>query len=150
MSKSYCNLLYHLVFSTKERRPYLHHETRERVYEYIGGVIRKKEGIVLCVGGTDDHVHILAKLRQDEAVSDVLRDIKAGSSGWVHDTFEKLSDFSWQEGYGAFSVSQSQVEKVSQYIQTQEEHHKRVTFKEEFVALLEAHEVEYDERYIWR
>lgn len=149
MSKSYCNLLYHIVFSTKDRTPWLKSEIRSRVHLYLGGSIKQEEGIALLVGGAEEHIHILAKLRQDKAISDVLRDIKANSSGWVHETFEGLSAFSWQAGYGAFTVSQSQVERVRSYIAGKEEHHKKVSFKDEFVALLKAHRVEYDGRYLW-
>jgi len=92
---------------------------------------------------------MLAKLRQDKAFSDVLHAIKANSSGWIHQTFPKLRSFAWQSGYGAFTVSQSQIERVQRYIANQQKHHQRVSFKEEFIALLEAHGVEYDERYLW-
>jgi putative transposase len=149
MSKSYCNLIYHLVFSTKDRHPWLRNDIRTRTYEYLGGAIRDEGGIALVVGGTTDHVHILAKLRQDKAVSGVLRDIKSNSSGWIHRTFAKLPQFGWQAGYGGFSVSASQVEKVRQYVVKQEEHHKTQSFKEEYIALLDAHGIEYDERYLW-
>ncbi len=149
MAQSYCNLIYHIVFSTKERQPWLHDESRTRTNEYLGGSIRKQGGVALIVGGTSDHVHILAKLRQDKTVADVLRDIKCNSSGWVHKTFSWLHEFGWQAGYGAFTVSASQIEKVRQYIANQQEHHRTRSFKEEFIALLDAHGVEYDERYLW-
>ena len=150
MAKSFCNLLYHLVFSTKGRRPYLSHpEIRSRVHEYLGGAIRGEGGIALAINGMPDHVHVLAKLRQTTAVADVLRQIKANSSGWIHQTFPDLRDFAWQEGYGAFTVSVSQVTPVRSYIENQARHHRARTFQEEFLALLDAHEVEYDERYVW-
>lgn len=101
------------------------------------------------VNGTEDHIHILAKLRQDKALSDVLRAIKANSSGWIHKTFPGLSAFAWQKGYGAFTVSTSQIEKAQRYIENQATHHQKVSFKEEYVALLKAHGIEYDERYLW-
>ena len=149
MSKSYCNLLYHIVFSTKDREPWLRPEMGPRVHQYLGGAIRDEGGIALAVNGTADHVHILAKLRQDKAVSDVLRAIKANSSGWIHDTFRDRIAFHWQSGYGAFTVSQSQVERVRGYVLNQEEHHRIVSYQEEFVALLKAHGLEFDERYLW-
>ncbi|MCF6285749.1 MAG: transposase [Candidatus Hydrogenedentes bacterium] len=96
-----------------------------------------------------DHVHILAKLRQDISLSDVLRDTKSNSSGWVHDTFPGYEEFAWQRGYGAFTVSASHINVVERYILNQEEHHKEMTFQEEFIGLLEKHSVEYNERYLW-
>ena len=149
MAHSYTQLLYHLVFSTKERQPWLDGDIGPRVHAYLGGAIRDEGGVALLVNGMPDHVHILARLRQDKAVSAVLRDIKANSSGWIHRTLPELRSFAWQGGYGAFTVSQSQAERVRRYIEGQEEHHRKYTFKEELVALLKAHGIEYDERYLW-
>ena len=149
MGHSYTNLLYHIVFSTKDRRVWLDEETSPRLYDYLGGAIRSEGGIAIIINGCNDHVHILAKLRQDKAVADVLRSMKANSSAWIHRTFSRSADFAWQGGYGAFTVSESQVEKVRQYIANQQTHHQRVSFREEFIALLSAHGIEYDERYLW-
>jgi REP-associated tyrosine transposase len=149
MGHSYTNLLYHMVFSTKDRYPWLDPETSTRLYDYLGGALRSEGGVSLSMNGCPDHIHILAKLRQDKAVSEVIRGIKANSSAWIHREFPKLRGFAWQKGYGAFSVSQSQVKKVQRYIASQQVHHQRVSFKEEFVALLIAHEIEYDEKYLW-
>ena len=149
MAHSYTNLLYHIVFSTKGRETWLSEAMSPRLYEYLGGAIRSEGGIALAINGWLDHVHILAKLRQDKRVSDVLRDLKANSSGWIHREFVGLRGFAWQRGYGAFTVSQSQVEGVKRYIANQKVHHQTVSFKEEFLALLKAHGIEYDERYIW-
>ena len=146
---SYTNLLYHLVFSTKRREPWLNAELRPRLCEYLGGGIRAEKGIALAINSMPDHVHILAKLRQDKAVSDILRGIKANSSGWIHRTFPELKGFAWQEGYGAFTVSHSQVDRVREYIRDQEKHHQRSTFQEEFLRLLKAHGIEFDEKYLW-
>jgi len=143
VAKSYCNLLYHIVFSTKGREPWLEADIRPRCHEYLGGAIRSEGGVALIVGGTADHVHILAKLRQDKAVADVVRDIKANSSGWFHRTFRRTA-FAWQAGYGAFSVSFSQLETVRAYIERQAEHHRRADFTKEYVALLTRNGVEYD------
>ena len=149
MGHSYTNLLFHIVFSTKERQPWLDQDLSSRVYDYLGGAIRSEGGTSISINGCADHIHVLAKLRQDKAVSEALRGIKANSSGWIHRTFRPLRAFAWQIGYGAFTVSQSQVDKVKLYIANQQTHHQRVSFKEEFIALLQAHEVEYDERYLW-
>ena len=131
MSKSYTNLLYHIVFSTRERRPLITPERRPRLYEYIGGIIRNLGGISLATGGIDDHLHVLSKLRPDKALSAVLRDLKSNSSGWMHNVFPHLGDFSWQNGYGAFTVSTSQVPAVSKYIANQERHHMKLSFQGE-------------------
>lgn len=148
MGQSYTNLLYHIVFSMKDRKPLITAEVRSRLYEYIGGTIRGLGGVMLAIGGMEDHAHVLTKLRPDKSVSDVLRDLKANSSGWMHDVFPALKDFSWQRGYGAFTVSASQVEKVRQYIANQEEHHRKQDFREEFIGLLRKNGIEFDERYL--
>lgn len=149
MSRSYTNLVYHLVFSTKERRPLITPDREDRLYDYIGGVIRGLGGVSLGVNGMPDHVHVLAKLRPDKAVSDILRDMKANSSGWLHDVFPELSDFAWQRGYGAFSVSASQVPMVQNYIADQKVHHNGRSFEDEFVGLLQKNGVDFDPQYLW-
>jgi REP element-mobilizing transposase RayT len=148
MGSSYCNLLYHIVFSTKRREPWLTAEICSRTHEYLGGAIRNEEGIAMIINGTADHVHILAKLRQDKAISKLIGELKANSSGWISRTFEDCAGFAWQEGYGAFTVSQSQLFKVHRYIEKQEEHHRCVSFLEEFKVLLKAHDLPFDERYL--
>ena len=119
MPDSYTNLLYHLVFSTKDRRPLITPDYEIRLYDYIGGTVRKLGGISLALNGTADHVNLLTKLRPDRALSDVLRELKASATGWMHDVFATLKNFSWQRGYGAFTVGQSQVDSVREYIETQ-------------------------------
>jgi putative transposase len=148
MSSSYCNLLYHIVFSTKRREPWLTPEIRARTHQYLGGAIRDEEGITMIINGTADHVHILAKLRQDKAISKLIGELKANSSGWISRTFEGAAGFAWQEGYGAFTVSESMAPKVRRYIERQEEHHRSVSFLEEFKVLLKAHGLPFDERYL--
>jgi len=148
MSDSYTNLLYHIVFSTKERRPLITPEYEVRLYDYVGGMIRKVGGISLELNGTSDHIHLLAKLRPDRALSDVLRDLKANATGWMHDVFPSLRNFSWQRGYGAFTVSQASVAAVRQYIARQKEHHRKISFRDEFIQFLEENDIAYDERFI--
>ncbi len=148
MSDSYTNLLYHIVFSTKDRRPPITPEHELRLYDYIGGTLRRAGGISLEINGTEDHVHLLAKLRPTRALSDVLRDLKANATRWMHDVFPSLKNFCWQRGYGAFTVSQSNVEEVRQYIVRQKEHHQKITFRDEFIQFLHANGIEYDERFI--
>ena len=150
MPQSYTCLLYHIVFSTKDREPWLQAELRPRLWEYLSGAIRSEGGFCLVANGVADHVHLLARLRQDKAISEVLRSIKANSSGWIHREFPQRGGFHWQDGYGAFTVSKSQTETLRHYIANQEAHHRKLTFQEEFLTLLKAHEIEYDERYLWK
>lgn len=149
MPRSYTNLIYHIVFSTKDRKPLITSEREGRLYEYIGGIIRGLGGILLIINGVDDHVHVLAKLRPDRSVSDVLRDLKANSSGWMHDVFPDARDFSWQNGYGAFTVSESQVGNVTDYIAKQKQHHLNESFEREFVTILEKNGISFQMKYLW-
>ncbi len=149
MSQTHCNLIYHLVFSTKERRPYLTPDVSKDVHRYLAGVVKGLDGIPLIVNGMEDHVHLLVKLNQNHKIKDVLREIKANTSGWIHREFPTIGDFAWQAGYGAFTVSASQKDTVQAYVENQEAHHHVRSFKEECLALLKAHDIEYDERYIW-
>jgi len=148
MSDSYTNLLYHIVFSTKDRRPLITPAYEVRLYDYIGGTLRSLGVICLELNGPEDHVHLLAKLRPTRAVSDVLRDLKANASGWMHEVFPSLRNFSWQRGYGAFTVSHSNIESVRRYISRQKAHHQKVSFRDEFIQFLKANGIEYDERFI--
>ena len=148
MSDSYTNLLYHIVFSTKDRRPLIMPDYESRLYDYIGGTIRGMGGITLEMNGTKDHVHLLTKLRPDLALSDVLRNLKANASGWMHDVFPEAKNFAWQRGYGAFTVSDSNVEEVRRYIRDQKDHHKKLSFRDEFIQFMKANGIEYDDRYV--
>ena len=150
MPQSYVNLIYHLVFSTKNREPLITDAYQSRLHEYIGGIVRGQGGIALAVNGMEDHLHVLAKLRQDKALSDVLRELKAGASGWMHDVFPDAQNFAWQNGYGAFTVSASQIDVVRNYIVNQAEHHQQRSFQDEFKALLRTNEIAFDERYLWK
>ena len=150
MTHSYVNLLYHVIFSTKGREPLIVESLQPRLYEYIGGIVRKQGGVPLAVNGVEDHVHLLAKLRQDIALSDVVRDLKASSSGWMHKVFPDLRDFTWQRGYGAFTVSASQAEAVKRYVERQKLKHRGLGFKDEFINFLRANGVEFDEHYLWQ
>ena len=149
MASTLTNLLYHIVFSTKARDNLINPELATKLHPYIGGVIRGEKGRLLKIGGTANHVHILAMFSPSVSVSEMLRRIKGYSSKWVNDEKRQRKRFSWQSGYGAFSVSESMLGRVSKYIEGQEEHHKKMTFKEEFLLLLKKYNVEYDDRYIW-
>jgi putative transposase len=149
MPSTYTNLLYHIVFSTKDRLPLITEEFKEELYSYIGGIIRAESGVQLEIGGVNDHVHILAKFKSAVSVSEMLAKFKANSSKWANEHKLKVRKFGWQEGFAAFSVSESLVPVIRKYIQNQTEHHRKQTFQEEFVALLERHGIEYDPQYLW-
>ena len=148
-SMSYVSAYFHCVFSTKERRRLITPELRERLLPFLGGIARQNKMKAIEIGGVEDHVHILLSLPSAMAVSKALQLIKGGSSKWVHETFTEHRLFAWQEEHGAFSVSVSQLDKTIEYIKGQEAHHRKMTFQEEFLALLKKHRIEYDERYLW-
>jgi REP element-mobilizing transposase RayT len=148
MPSTHLSLHYHVVFSTKNREPFIDKEWLERLHAYIGGIIRDMNGIPECVGGTADHVHLLIGLKATHRLCDVIRDIKHSSSRWVHETIGSC-EFGWQDGYGAFTVSENRREAVIHYILNQETHHGTRTFQEEYLKFLCQAGVEYDERYLW-
>lgn len=148
MSSTHLSLHYHLVFSTKDRRPVIDPVWRSSLHEFMGGCLRQIGGVAESIGGVEDHVHLLVGLRSTHRLCDVLRDVKRASSIWVRDK-AGLRSFEWQEGYGAFTVSMSRIDGVRRYIQNQEEHHKRQSFQDEYVSLLRRHSVKYDEKYLW-
>ncbi len=147
MSQTLTNLIYHIVFSTKNHCVLITDDIKSELHAYIGGIVRGEKGTFIAVGGTEDHIHILAKIPPSISLSEMLQRIKGNSSKWLHET--KKKDFSWQRGYGAFSVSESVSEKVQEYIQRQVEHHKKMSFKEEFLGFLRKHNIEYSEKYLW-
>ena len=116
MGGTFTNLQYHIVFSTKNRRPFISDTVRPRLYDYIGGTIRRQEAVLYEIGGTADHVHLLLRWRPDGSISDLVRDIKSASSGWMHKTIPGMSAFYWQDGFGAFTVSHSQSDKLKAYM----------------------------------
>jgi len=146
---AYTKLTYHIVFSTKERRPFLQGESLGRVCQYLGGILREQKAHPQRIGGMEDHIHIAVSLSPTVAVSDIIRVVKTNCSRWIHETLEDLAEFAWQQSYAAFTVSESVLPDVVRYIEGQAAHHKRQTFQEELLALLARHGIEYDERYIW-
>jgi len=150
MAHTFTSLLTHVVFSTAEPRPVLSDELRPGAHAYIGGILRNLRARPIAVGGTPDHVHLLIRLPADLSVADCLRVVKTNSSRWIKEQWPERRLFSWQGGYGAFTVSESNREAVIQYILDQEQHHQRISFQDEFMALLKKHEVEFDARYIWQ
>ncbi len=143
---SYTSLNVHIIFSTKNHKPFLDEPETNRLFEYIGGVIKNTKATLLSVGGTRDHVHVAVRLHPELSLVDFVRTIKTNSSKWVHETLSQR--FEWQEGYSAFSVSQSIVGKVIDYIRGQKEHHRKLSFKEELQNFLKKHKIDYDEKYL--
>jgi putative transposase len=149
MPQSYVCLPIHVVFSTKNRVDSIQPEWEQRLYEYIGGILREEKCTLLAAGGMPDHVHLLISWSKEKSVADVLRVLKTNSSKWIHETMPGQTDFAWQSGYAAFAVSQSNVDQVKRYITNQKEHHRRMNFKEEFIAFLKKHGLPFDARYVW-
>src|SRR5947208_3900080 len=147
MSSTHLSLHYHIVFGTKNHGPLIHTAWRRELHAYLGGIVRTANGIAESVGGVSDHVHLLIGLRATHRLADVLRDLKAVSSGWVHDEI-RLRAFAWQEGYGAFTVSPSQRRAVRRYIELQAEHHRTRTFRGGYLELLRHSVMALDERYV--
>jgi len=148
MPSTHLSLHYHLTFSTKNRVPLIAPDWRPRLHAYLGGCVRKVGGIPETVGGVEDHVHLLIGLKATHRLADVLRDIKQQSSEWVHDEIHEPR-FGWQEGYGGFTVSVSHRDRLKEYIANQEEHHKTVSFQDEYVRLLEQNGIEFKKEYLW-
>ena len=148
MSTHTC-LTYHVVFSTKYRKRMIHQDWRDDLYAYIGGIIRGEKGILLEIGGIEDHIHVLAGFHPATSVAEMVKRIKGNSSKWINEESKTHQRFSWQAGYGAFTVSHSQETLVQRYIQNQEDHHRTRTFEEEFLEILNRHNIEYDPRYVF-
>ncbi len=150
MSQSLANVILHLVFSTKSRRPWLQAtDVREELYKYLATILKSLESPPIVINGVLDHVHILCRLSRNHAIKTVLGEIKADSSKWIKTKGAAYADFYWQAGYGAFSVSQSKVDDVRRYILEQERHHQRMTFQDEFREICLRHGIEIDEQYVW-
>ena len=146
MAQTFSRLLVHAVFSTKDRTVSLKADIRNDLFAYIGGIIRDFGGQPLIINGVAEHVHLLFSMPATMGLAEAMRIIKAKSSRWLHGSDRS---FAWQSGYAGFSVSQSSVEQVTTYIASEQEHHKKVRFEDEFISLLKKHEMEYDERYVW-
>lgn len=149
MANTFTSLHFHLVFSTKNREPWIDPSIEGRVWAFLGGVARQNKFKALQIGGTENHVHLLLGVPPSVGVSKAVQLIKGGSSMWMKSEFPGKRGFAWQDGYAAFSVSKSVVPEVIEYIQNQREHHRAKTFEEEYVAFLKKHEIDYDERYVF-
>lgn len=149
MANTYSNLFYHIVFSTKGRVDFIDQQIEDRVWAYIGGIARKHGLTALQVGGIDNHIHACTMSKPIHAPSQIAQWLKGESSKWIHGEFPHLKNFAWQDGYGVFTVSKSNVPEVIEYIKNQREHHTKQTFEDEYISLLKLHGIDYDERYVF-
>jgi REP element-mobilizing transposase RayT len=149
MPQSLSSILIHLIFSTKNREPLLSPEIDAELYPYIASIFKAMKSPALIIDGASDHLHTLFSLSRVVTIADLVEEVKTESSKWIKTKGQEFRNFHWQNGYGAFSISQSEVATVKRYIRRQKVHHRRVTFQDEYRRFLAAYEVEYDERYVW-
>jgi putative transposase len=149
MANTFSSLAYHIIFSTKNRERWITPNIERRIWRIVGGVARKHKMTALQVGGIEDHLHALVLAPPTLAPSEIAQFLKGESSKWIHLKIPKMRGFSWQDGYGAFTVSKSNIPSVIRYIQNQRKHHSKKTFEEEYVEFLQAHRIEFDKRYLW-
>ena len=142
--RSFVSCLLHCVFTTKHRQRWLTPDLRERLWPYLAGIAREHDMRALAIGGVDDHVHMLISLPATLPLSKALQLIKGNSSKWIHETFPKMTEFGWQSGYGAFSIGISGIEATTRYIEQQEQHHQRRSFKDELVVMLKKHKIPFE------
>ena len=147
MSQTFSNLLFHLVWSTKNREPLIKKEIKHRLHSYIRTIIEREGANLLFINGIEDHVHLLVAMPLTMIIPDLIEKIKPVSTKWFIKTFPEIKGFKWQEGYGAFTVGKSNLQSVINYIENQEEHHKTLSFEKEFASMLEAQGIAYDKRY---
>lgn len=150
MANTYTQIYIHLIFAVKGRACLIKNEWRNELYKYVTGITKNKGQKLIAINGVSDHIHLLVGMKPDIALSDLVRDIKANSSGFVNDKKWTKIKFNWQQGFGAFSCSHSQLDTVIKYIQNQEAHHKKKTFKEEYLQFLDKYSIKYDEKYIFK
>jgi putative transposase len=149
MANTYTQMYIQIVFAVKRRQNLIQKNWKDELHKYICGIINGKEQKVYAIGGVSDHIHILVSIKPNIAISDLVRDIKANSSKWINENEFVRGKFQWQEGFGAFSYAQSQLDNVIAYINNQEQHHQKKTFKDEYLTLLQKFDIEYDEKYLF-
>jgi REP element-mobilizing transposase RayT len=149
MAQSLSNVLLHIVFSTKNRQPWIDVDIEEELFKYIAGTCHNLGCPSHKIGGADDHIHIACSLARTMAISKLLEEIKTSSSKWMKTKGDEYAEFAWQNGYGAFSIGQSQLSDLKRYISNQREHHRSLSFQDEYRQILAKYDVEYDERYVW-
>jgi len=149
MSQSLSSVLIHLVFSTKNREPFITTEVETELHPYIAKIFRELKSPSLAIDGTNDHVDVLFSLARVITIADLVEEVKTSSSKWIKTKSREFRNFHWQRGYGAFSIGQSNVVSMKRYVQNQKEHHRRVTFQDEYRKFLSAYGIDYDERFVW-
>ena len=149
MPQSLSNILVHIIFSTKLRKSIIASKIETELYAYLASILKNCDCSPIIIGGSEDHVHILCKLSKSRSISSVIEDIKKKSSKWIKTKGQEYMNFYWQSGYGSFSVGRSQIDALKKYIQNQKEHHRKKTFKDEFLEILKLYGIDYDERYLW-
>ncbi len=149
MGQSLVQNYIHIVFSTKNHKEFIHQSHEQRLYAYIGKTCNELNSPVLIVGGYTNHIHILCMLSKNISLVELVKKVKTSSSKWMKTQAPELSDFYWQDGYGAFSVNPKEIDVVRQYIQNQHQHHQRITFKDEYLTFLKNYKTDYDEQYLW-
>ncbi len=149
MAATLTNLLFHIVFSTKDRQPLIQETFRDELEKYIAGIVRNEGGAFFGIGGMPDHLHLITKFKPDRSVAEMVRLIKANSSKWVNENQGRVGRFAWQADYGAFSVSSSQLDALRVYVANQQAHHRARSFEEEYRDFLSKHGIEYDDKYLW-
>jgi putative transposase len=150
MAQTLVSLMAHLIFSTKNREPFITAEVEPELFAYIGGILKNNECRLLGAGGTPDHVHLLISQSKNVALSSLMKDVKKDSSSWIKTKGNSFRNFHWQDGYGAFSVGVKEIEALRKYIVGQKEHHRKRSFQEELIEFLNEYGIQYDERYLWR
>lgn len=149
MSQSLSSILIHLVFSTKNREPFITPAIESELHPYMATILRELKSPSLAIDGTSDHVHMLFSLARVITVADIVEELKTSTSKWIKTKGKEFRNFHWQRGYGAFSIGQSNVEVLKRYIRNQKAHHRRVTFQDEYRKFLKSYGIDYDERYVW-
>lgn len=150
MANTYTQIFIQFVFAPKFRASLIHPSWEDELYKYITGIVQNNKHKMLAINGMPDHLHFLIGFHTTQSISDLIQDVKANSSKWINENNFVKTRFEWQEGYGAFSYSKSQLDRVVKYILNQKEHHKKTTFTNEYKAFLEKFEIQYDEKYIFR
>ena len=149
MANTFSQLYIHIVFSVKGRENLIHAKWKDELYKYVCGIVNGNHQKVYAIGGMPDHIHLLVSIKPDISISELVRDIKSNSSKWINNKKFVLGKFQWQEGFGAFSYAQSQIDVVINYINNQEQHHTKKSFKEEYVELLQKFKIDFDEKYLF-
>ncbi len=150
MANTYTQIHIQFVFAVKYRDGVIHASWKDELYKYITGVVQNNKHKMICINGMPDHIHIFIGVRPTQSISDLMQDVKGNSSKWINEKNFVKGKFEWQEGYGAFSYSKSQMKDVIKYIENQEQHHQKKTFREEYIEFLQKFEIEYDEKYIFK